>query len=270
MDNVARVTLYARKDYAGLRRAGLLAAKCLDFIEDHVVPGVDTERLNTLCDNFIRDHDALPAPLNYRGFPKSICTSVNHVICHGIPSSSHILREGDIVNIDVTVILDGWYGDTSRMYGVGEKFSIKAKKLCTVTWNSLQHALDAVRAGATLGDVGHSIQQYVEAQRMSVVRDFVGHGIGRKFHEPPHVFHFGHPGEGIELNTGMVFTIEPMVNFGKPHSLMLPDGWTAVTRDKSLSAQYEHMLVVTDDGSEVFTHSPNGHGLQEKLRADGL
>lgn len=266
MDNIAKISLYTEQDFVGLRKAGRLAAECLDYIESYVVPGVSTERLNELCDSFIRDHDAVPAPLNYRGFPKSICTSVNHVICHGIPSESHILREGDIVNIDVTVILDGWYGDTSRMYGVGEKFSVKAKKLCTVTWQSLNQAIDIVRSGATLGDIGHVIQQYVGEKRMSVVRDFVGHGIGRKFHEPPHVFHFGTPGEGLNLRAGMVFTIEPMVNFGKAESRLLPDGWTAVTRDKSLSAQFEHMLAVTDEGCEVFSYSPTGRGLQEKLR----
>ncbi len=260
-----KITLYTEDDFAGLRRAGQLAAACLDYIEPYVEPGVNTEHLNTLCHNFILDHDALPAPLNYRGFPKSICTSVNHVICHGIPVDTHILREGDIINIDVTVILDGWYGDTSRMYGVGDKIPVKAKRLCTVTWNSLNYALDVVRAGATLGDVGYAIQRYVEGMRMSVVRDFVGHGIGREFHEAPHVFHFGTPGTGVKLKKGMVFTIEPMVNFGRPEMKMLSDGWTAITRDRSLSAQYEHMLAVTDDGLEVFTHSPDSRGLQDKL-----
>ncbi|NQY82130.1 MAG: type I methionyl aminopeptidase [Alphaproteobacteria bacterium] len=266
MDNTSRITLYDESDFRGLRRAGQLAAACLDFIEPHVVPGVNTEKLNDLCDGFIRDHDAIPAPLNYRGFPKSICTSVNRVICHGIPSKNHLLREGDIINIDVTVILDGWHGDTSRMYGVGDKIPLKARRLCTVTWNSLNFALDAVRPGATLGDIGHAIQHYAEGMRMSVVRDFVGHGIGRKFHEPPHVFHFGNPGKGLALLVGMVFTIEPMVNFGKPHGKMLSDGWTAVTQDRTLSAQYEHMLAVTKDGLEVFTHSPLG--LQDKLNAN--
>lgn len=268
MDLSSRVNFYRESDFVGLRQAGLLAAECLDFIEPHVVPGVTTLKLNDLCEGFIRDHNAIPAPLNYRGFPKAICTSVNHVICHGIPTESHKLREGDIVNIDVTVILDGWFGDTSRMYGVGERIPVKAKRLCTATWNALNLSLDAVRPGASLGDIGYAIQSYIENHRMSVVRDFVGHGIGRAFHEPPHIFHFGQPGDGLTLTKGMVFTIEPMVNYGKPQSRILSDGWTAVTRDKSLSAQFEHMLAVTADGVEVFTHSPNGHSLQEKLHAE--
>ena len=260
------INIYHTDDLPGLRRAGQLAARCLDYIETYIEPGVSTETLNQLCHAFILDHHATPAPLNYRGFPKSICTSVNHVVCHGIPSNEHILRQGDIINVDVTVILDGWYGDTSRMFGVGEKIPIKAKRLCMATWSSLQQAIDVVRPSKTLGDIGHAIQQCVEPQGMAVVRDFVGHGIGRQFHEPPHVFHFGQPNQGMSLRAGMVFTIEPMINLGGYACKILSDGWTVVTRDKSLSAQYEHMMMVTEDGVEVLTYSQTGDGLQDKLR----
>ena len=239
-----------------MRAAGQLAAQTLDMVTEHVRPGVTTERLNQLCHDYILAHGAVPAPLNYRGYPKSICTSINHVVCHGIPGE-RVLMEGDIVNIDVTVILNGWFGDTSRMYCAGPP-STKARNLIEVTHESLLRGVAAVRPGATLGDIGHAIQTYVEAQRFSVVRDFCGHGIGRNFHESPNILHFGRPGEGPVLKPGMFFTIEPMVNAGRPDVKVLDDGWTAVTRDRSLSAQFEHMVGVTEDGVEVFTLSPGG------------
>ena len=239
-----------------MRAAGQLAAQTLDMVTEHVRPGVTTERLNQLCHDYILAHGAVPAPLNYRGYPKSICTSINHVVCHGIPGE-RVLMEGDIVNIDVTVILNGWFGDTSRMYCAGPP-STKARNLIEVTHESLLRGVAAVRPGATLGDIGHAIQTYVEAQRFSVVRDFCGHGIGRNFHESPNILHFGRPGEGPVLKPGMFFTIEPMVNAGRPDGKVLDDGWTAVTRDRSLSAQFEHMVGVTEDGVEVFTLSPGG------------
>ena len=240
-----------------MRAAGRLAAETLDMIGPHVVPGVTTETLNTLCHEFITAHGAVPAPLNYRGFPKSICISINHVVCHGIPGDKK-LQEGDILNIDVTVILDGWYGDTSRMYVAGEP-NTRAKRLMDVTYESMMRGIAEVKPGNTFGDVGYVIQSYVEAQRFSVVRDFCGHGIGRRFHEPPNVLHFGKRGEGPVFKPGMFFTIEPMVNAGRPDVKILDDGWTAVTRDRSLSAQFEHMVAVTETGCEIFTLSPAGH-----------
>jgi methionyl aminopeptidase len=209
-----------------------------------------------LCDDFVRAHGAISAPLNYRGFPKSICTSVNHVVCHGIPGEK-VLEDGDIVNIDVTPILDGWHGDSSRMYYVG-RVGVKARKLCEVTYESLMRAIDVVKPGATLGDIGHAIQQIVERNKFSVVRDFCGHGVGRVFHEPPNVVHYGRPGQGLVLREGMIFTIEPMVNAGRYETKILSDGWTAVTKDRSLSAQFEHSVGVTADGCEIFTVSPGG------------
>lgn len=240
-------------DYDGMRAAGRLAAQTLDMIQPHVVAGVTTDELNQLCHDFIIAHDAIPAPLNYRGFPKSICTSLNHVICHGIPCDRKLV-DGDILNIDVTVILNGWHGDTSRMYAVG-KPSIKARRLMEVTYDALMIGIAAVRPGATLGDVGYAIQSFVERHRYSVVRDFGGHGIGRGFHEPPTVLHYGRQREGIVLKPGMFFTIEPMINIGGPDMKILSDNWTAVTKDRSLSAQYEHMIAVTDTGYEIFTLS---------------
>ncbi|EFH12615.1 type I methionyl aminopeptidase [Pseudoroseomonas cervicalis] len=251
-----RITLHAPEDFAGMRRAGQLAAATLDMITPHVKPGVTTERLDDLCDQFIRDHGAVSACLGYRGYPKSTCISINHVVCHGIPGPK-ALQDGDILNIDITVILDGWYGDTSRMYVAGQA-STKARVLLDVTYESLLRGIAAVKPGARLGDIGHAIQSYVEKQRFSVVRDFCGHGIGRTFHAAPNVLHFGRPGEGAVLKPGMFFTIEPMVNIGKPDVKVLDDGWTAVTRDRSLSAQFEHMVGVTETGCEVFTHSPAG------------
>ncbi|WP_366556242.1 type I methionyl aminopeptidase [Aquibaculum sediminis] len=253
-----QITLHGPDDFEGMRRAGRLAAETLDFITPHVKPGVTTGELDKLCHDFILEHGATPAPLNYRGFPRSICTSINHVVCHGIPSEQKKLANGDIMNIDITVILDGWHGDTSRMFLLGDKVPVKARRLVEVTHESMMRGIEAVRPGATLGDIGHAIQSYVEAQRFSVVRDFCGHGLGRIFHEPPSVLHYGKPGTGVELREGMFFTIEPMVNAGRYDVKILEDGWTAVTRDRSLSAQFEHSLAVTADGYEIFTRSPKG------------
>ena len=249
-----RITIYTPEDFTGMRAAGQLAAAALDMILPYVQPGVTTASLDKLCHEFILSRGAIPAPLNYRGFPKSICTSINHVVCHGIPGDRRLVA-GDVLNIDVTVILDGWHGDSSRMYSAGQP-STKARNLMDVTHEALMRGIAAVKPGATLGDVGHAIQRFVEGHRYSVVRDFCGHGIGRKFHEPPNVLHFGRPGEGPVLKAGMFFTIEPMVNAGRPEVKVLEDGWTAVTRDRSLSAQFEHMIGVTETGCEIFTLSP--------------
>jgi len=250
------IKIYGPDAFDGMRAAGKLAAETLDYITPHVKAGVTTEELDRLCHEFILDHGATPAPLNYKGFPKSICTSINHVICHGIPGPKR-LRDGDSLNIDVTVILDGWFGDTSRMFFVG-KPKLLAQRLCQVTFDALWKGIEAVKPGAHLGDIGHAIQTHVEAHRYSVVRDFCGHGIGRVFHDEPSVMHLGKPGTGPELKPGMFFTIEPMVNAGKPGAKILADGWTAVTRDKTLSMQFEHTLAVTENGYEVFTKSPKG------------
>jgi len=255
--NADGIQIYDLTQMDGLRAAGRLAASVLDMITDHVVPGITTEELNTLCHDYIIAHKAIPAPLNYKGFPKSICTSINHVVCHGIPGPKKLL-DGDIVNIDVTVILDGWYGDTSRMYLVGDKVSTKAKRLVDVTYDAMMAGIHVVKPGATLGDIGHAIQSVAEGAHFSVVQDFCGHGIGRVFHEPPSVLHFGERGTGSVLEAGMVFTIEPMINAGTWQTKVLHDGWTAVTRDRQLSAQFEHMLAVTETGYEIFTLSPNG------------
>lgn len=244
-------------DFEGMRKAGQLAASVLDMITEHIQPGVTTETLDQLCRRYIEQHGAIPAPLNYKGFPKSICTSINHVICHGIPEDRK-LKEGDIINIDVTVILDGWHGDTSRMFLVGDKIPVKAQKLVEVTYDCLMFGIEAVKPGNTLGDIGHAIQTHAEANRFSVVRDFCGHGLGRVFHCPPSIVHAGNPGEGTVLEPGMFFTIEPMINAGRYDCKILSDGWTAVTRDRSLSAQFEHSLAVTENGFEIFTNSPKG------------
>jgi len=249
-----RITIHKPEDFQGMRAAGRLAAETLDMIAEHVRPGVSTGQLDRLCHDFITAHDAIPAPLNYRGYPKSICTSINHVVCHGIPGERR-LESGDVLNIDVTVVLNGWHGDSSRMYYAGPP-STRARNLIDVTYESLQRGIAVVRPGATLGDIGHAIQSFVEANRFSVVRDFCGHGIGRRFHEAPNVLHFGRAGDGPVLQPGMFFTIEPMVNAGRPEVKVLEDGWTAVTRDRSLSAQFEHMIAVTEDGVEIFTLSP--------------
>jgi methionyl aminopeptidase len=252
-----RIRLHAAGDFAAMRKAGRLAAELLDYITPYVKPGVTTGELDRLCENFTRDHGARSGPLGYRQFPRSICTSVNHVVCHGIPGD-RVLEEGDILNIDVTPVLDGWFGDSSRMFLVGDKVSVKAKKLVDVTYDAMMRGIAVVKPGATLGDIGHAIQSYVESFRFSVVRDFCGHGIGRVFHDAPSVLHFGKPGEGLALREGMFFTIEPMINAGRWEVKILGDGWTAVTKDKSLSAQFEHTVGVTATGYEIFTLSPKG------------
>jgi methionyl aminopeptidase len=251
-----KIKLHGPEAFAGMAKAGRLVAEALDLLSEHVRPGVTTEELDDIIFGFAMAHDAVPAPLNYRGFPKSICTSLNHVVCHGIPGP-RALREGDILNIDVTLIVDGWHGDSSRMYPVG-KISRAAERLLEVTYNALMRGVAAVRPGATTGDIGAAIQTYAEGERCSVVRDFCGHGLGRVFHGRPNILHYGEPGEGILLKPGMLFTIEPMINLGKPHVKILSDGWTAVTRDRSLSAQFEHTVGVTETGCQVFTLSPKG------------
>ena len=252
--NTGDIKLHGPADFEGMRKAGRLAAETLDFIVPYVVPGVTTGELDQLCHDFIVEHGAIPAPLNYRGFPRSICTSVNHVVCHGIPGEKQ-LRGGDIVNIDVTVILDGWHGDTSRMFYVGD-VPVKARRLVDITYEAMMRGIEVVRPGATTGDIGAAIQSFVEKNRCSVVRDFCGHGLGRVFHDVPNIVHFGRPGDGAELKPGMFFTIEPMVNLGTWQVKVLADGWTAVTKDRSLSAQFEHSIGVTEDGYEIFTLSP--------------
>ena len=247
---------YSKRDFIGLRKAGELAARILDYITPFVQAGVTTAELDQLCHEEILRNDAIPAPLGYNGYPKATCISLNHVICHGIPSSRKLVK-GDILNIDITVILDGWYGDTSRMYIVG-KPSAKAMELIDVTYNSLMMAIEAVKPGATLGDIGHVIQSYAEENKFSVVRDYCGHGIGRVFHDEPMVLHYGKPNTGLTLEVGNVFTIEPMINVGGYKSRLLGDGWTAITADHSLSAQFEHTIGVTEDGCEIFTKSPMG------------
>jgi len=251
-----RIKIHGPEDFAGMRVAGRLAAETLDFIAPHVVPGVTTGELDRLCHDFIVGHGAIPAPLNYRGFPKSVCTSINHVVCHGIPGDKK-LSNGDILNIDVTTIVDGWHGDTNRMFYVGEA-GVKARRLCEVTYEAMMRGIEVVRPGATLGDIGHAIQSLAEGHRFSVVRDFCGHGIGRVFHDAPSVLHFGRKGSGPALREGMFFTIEPMINAGRFEVKLLDDGWTAVTRDRSLSAQFEHSIGVTANGFEIFTLSPKG------------
>ena len=251
------VKIHSKEDFEKMRKAGKLAAQILDHITEFVKPGVTTNTLNDICHKMIIEHDAIPAPLNYKGFPKSICTSINHVVCHGIPDDKP-LKNGDIVNIDVTVIVDGYHGDTSRMYYVGTA-PIKAKRLVDVTYQAMMLGIEQVKPGATLGDIGHAIQQYAESFHYSIVRDFCGHGIGTVFHDAPNVLHYGQPGKGMVLKEGMFFTIEPMVNIGKKETkLSQHDGWTVTTRDRSLSAQFEHSIGVTKDGYEIFTLSPKG------------
>jgi methionyl aminopeptidase len=252
------VRIYGEEAFEGMRVSGRLAAEVLDMVVEELQVGVTTGYLDRICHEMIMDNGAIPAPLNYRGFPKSICTSVNHVVCHGIPSESRPLLEGDIVNVDVTVIKEGWYGDTSRMYVAGEKVGRRAYQLMEATHECLMKGIEVSRAGATLGDVGHVIQTHAESLRFSVVREFCGHGVGRQFHEAPSVVHVGSPGEGLELEEGMIFTIEPMINVGGAGVKTLSDGWTSVTRDHSLSAQCEHTIGIGKDGAEVFTYSPKG------------
>jgi len=255
-ENIGLIKIYGTDDFKAMARAGRLAAECLDMIGPYVKPGVTTDYLNTIVHDFIIDHDAYPSPLNYRGFPKSVCISINHVVCHGIPSD-RVLKDGDIMNIDVTVTLEGWYGDSSRMYFAG-KPKLKSRRLCDVTYEAMMRGIAVVKPGATLGDIGHAIQSYAEGERYSVVRDFCGHGLGRVFHDAPNVLHYGAAGKGLKLREGMFFTIEPMINLGGWEVKMKDDGWTAVTRDKSLSAQFEHSLGVTADGVQIFTTSPKG------------
>lgn len=239
-----------------MRVAGRLAAEVLQVVAPYVKPGVTTEELDRIChDHIVKVQGAIPANVGYKGFPKTVCTSVNNVICHGIPAESKVLKDGDIVNIDVTVIKDGWHGDTSRMYYVGTP-SVLAKRLVDVTREAMFRGIRAVRPGATLGDVGHAIQTYAEGERFSVVREYCGHGIGKVYHDEPQVLHYGNAGEGLVLKAGMTFTIEPMINAGKRHTRVLPDGWTVVTKDRSLSAQWEHTVVVTQDGVEILTRVP--------------
>ena len=250
------IVLHGPDAFAAMRKAGRLAAEALDMLVPYVTPGTPTDRIDQLLLDFALSHCALPATLNYRGYRYSSCTSINHVVCHGMPNAKP-LKDGDIVNIDVTLIVDGWHGDTSRMYPVGE-VSRRADRLMQITYESLMRGVAAVKPGATTGDIGAAIQKYAEAERCSVVRDFCGHGLGRVFHDRPNILHYGEPGEGVILEPGMLFTIEPMINLGKPHVKILADGWTAVTRDRELSAQFEHTVGVTDTGVEIFTGSPAG------------
>ncbi|HZH42558.1 MAG TPA: type I methionyl aminopeptidase [Lysobacter sp.] len=256
------VTLKTPEEIEKMRVAGRLAAEVLQIVAPHVRPGVTTAELDRIChDHIVNVQGAIPANVGYGGapgripFPATICTSVNNVICHGIPSPTKALKDGDIVNIDVTVIKDGWHGDTSRMYVVGTP-SVMARRLVDITREAMFRGIRAVRPGATLGDIGHAIQSYVEAERFSVVREYCGHGIGRVYHEDPQVLHYGRPGEGLVLKPGMTFTIEPMVNEGSRHTRLLPDGWTVVTKDRRLSAQWEHTVAVTEDGVEILTRLP--------------
>jgi methionyl aminopeptidase len=250
------IKLHGPEAFEAMRKAGRLTAEALDLLVPAVQPGVTTEVLDDLIFEFAMDHGAYPAPLNYRGYRKGICTSINHVVCHGIPNDKP-LREGDIINIDVTLVVDGWHGDSSRMYNVGE-VPRRAARLVEVTYEAMMRGIAAIRPGATTGDLGHAIQSFAEAERCSVVRDFCGHGLGRLFHDEPNILHYGRPREGVPFKPGMLFTVEPMINLGRPHVKVLGDGWTAVTRDRSLSAQFEHTVGVTETGVEIFTLSPKG------------
>ncbi len=251
-----QIKIHGPEAFEGMRRAGRLCAEALDMLVPEVRPGVTTAALDKMVFDFAVAHGAYPAPLDYRGFTKSICTSLNHVVCHGIPDDKP-LRSGDIMNIDVTLILDGWHGDSSRMYAVGE-IPRRAERLMEVTYEALMIGVAAVKPGATTGDIGAVIQDYAEGERCTIVREFCGHGIGRLFHDEPNILHYGRRGEGVVLKPGMFFTVEPMVNLGRPHVKVLGDGWTAVTRDRSLSAQFEHTVGVTETGCEIFTLSPAG------------
>ncbi|SMQ66222.1 methionine aminopeptidase, type I [Devosia lucknowensis] len=250
------IPLHGAEGFEGMRRAGALTAKALDEITPFVEAGVPTSTIDRVAYEFARDHGAVPATLFYKGFRHSVCTSINHVVCHGIPDERP-LRDGDIVNVDLTLVVDGWHGDSSRMYAVGE-ISRKAERLIEVTYECLAAGIAAAKPGNTTGDIGAAIQTIAEGERMSVVRDFVGHGLGRLFHDEPNILHFGTPGAGVPLKPGMIFTIEPMINLGRQHVKILSDGWTAVTRDRTLSAQCEHSIGITETGCEVFTESPGG------------
>ena len=251
------VTVKTPEQIEKMRVAGRLAAEVLELLVPHVKPGVSTEDLDRIAhEHIVRVQGAIPATVGYKGFPKTVCTSVNHVICHGIPSPGKLLKDGDIVNIDVTVIKDGWHGDTSRMYFVGSP-SVLARRLVDTTFEAMMRGIGEVRPGATLGDIGHAIQRHAESAGFSVVREYCGHGIGQVYHEDPQVLHYGQPGAGLKLQKGMTFTIEPMINAGRPHTRLLPDGWTVVTKDHSLSAQWEHTIAVTEDGHEILTPWPS-------------
>jgi methionyl aminopeptidase len=246
-----------KESFDQIKIAGSLAADTLDEVTAFVKPGVSTQKLDKICYEYIRDNNGYSAPLYYRGFPKSCCTSVNHIVCHGIPGEKY-LKDGDIINIDVTAIVNGWHGDTSRMFFVGEP-STKSKNLVSTTYNAMMKAISIIKSGIHLGDIGETIQTYVEKKGFSVVRDFCGHGIGKIFHESPNILHYGNKGEGMQIKTGMIFTVEPMINEGKYNTKMLNDGWTAVTKDKSLSAQFEHTIGVTNNGVEIFTKSKKNY-----------
>ena len=246
-----------KESFEKTKKAGEIAAGALDEVAKIIKPGIQTDKIDKLCYEYINDNGAYSAPLFYRGFPKSCCTSTNHIVCHGIPSDK-ILKDGDIVNVDVTALKDGWHGDTSRTYEIGE-VSIKAKKLVKTTFDAMMKAIKIIKEDVFLGDIGATIQNHVEAEGFSVVQDFCGHGIGRYFHQEPNVLHYGKKGTGERIKAGMIFTIEPMINFGKYETKTLNDGWTAVTKDKSLSAQFEHTIGVTKDGYEIFTESVKGY-----------
>lgn len=255
--NTGTIKLYSADAFEQMRLASQLTATCLDELAAMVKPGATTKAIDDFVFEFGMDQGAYPATLNYRGYTKSCCTSINHVVCHGIPNDKP-MREGDIINIDVTYVLDGWHGDSSRMYPVGE-IKRSAERLIEVTYESLMRGIAEVRPGNTTGDIGAAIQEYAESERCSVVRDFCGHGVGKLFHDAPNILHYGRRGEGVELKPGMIFTIEPMINLGRPGVKVLSDGWTAVTRDRSLTAQFEHSVGVTDSGCDIFTLSPAGH-----------
>ncbi|EAU42285.1 methionine aminopeptidase [Fulvimarina pelagi HTCC2506] len=254
--NTGVIRLYGPDGFEGMRCASRITAECLDALADIVKPGVTTQAIDDFVWDFGAERNVAPATLHYRGYTKSVCTSINHVVCHGIPNNKP-LKEGDIVNIDVTYVVDGWHGDSSRMYPVGQ-VKRASERLCEVTYRALLKGIEAVKPGGHIGDIGAAIQEYAQSERCSVVRDFCGHGVGRLFHDAPNILHYGSRGEGPEMKPGMIFTIEPMINIGRPHVKILADGWTAVTRDRTLSAQYEHSLGVTEEGCEVFTFSPKG------------
>lgn len=259
LKNTGAIKLYNTADFEGMRKASQITARCLDELSDLIKPGVTTQQIDDFVVEFGIQNNAYPATLNYRGFTKSCCTSINHVVCHGIPNDKP-LREGEIINVDVTYVIDGWHGDSSRMYAVGE-IKRAAERLIEVTYKSLMLGIEAVKPGNTTGHIGEAIQKYAEGERCSVVREFCGHGVGKLFHDAPNILHYGRAGEGVELRPGMIFTIEPMINLGRPSVKVLNDGWTAVTRDRSLTAQFEHSIGVTENGCEIFTESPAGYTL---------
>ncbi len=262
--NIGQIKIYDPAEaFAGMAAAGKIAAGCLDMLAKEAAEGVTTGRLDDLARQYVFDHGATPACVFYRGYRHTLCTSLNHVVCHGIPGD-RVLRSGDILNMDVTVIVDGWHGDTSRMYAIGD-VPRKAQRLMDITYEAMMRGIAAIKPGATVGDIGHAIQSFAEAERTSVVREFCGHGLGRVFHDAPNILHFGKPGQGEELRPGMMFTVEPMLNLGSPAVKVLNDGWTAVTKDKSLSSQYEHSVGVTEDGVQIFTLSPAGIDQPHKL-----